>query len=565
MAGVWKRDGTVAVTNGSKKVTGTGTTFADAKNGVAKGHLFCMTTGTTVDLYEVDYVVSNTELHLVQAFRGTTGTGKAYEIITTFSDSIPEFARKLNASLSYYQSQSDMVQQLFTSDAAEITVTAPDGTTHKLIPWKRVTSEGEGQAARAKVEADRSRDEANRAKDEADKAAGIVALAALPMPDVWAPLSDSLRMITGYGRDVLVGSDVVARMVNFSRNTAAAYVGKDGQWKTASANEPRFEKEGLLPEGQSANVFNKASGTNFDWISGGLTQSAGDAQLPFTVFQKKITSSTSTPTNTSRLMADIYSMPNPAASSGGQVTISAIMFGDAEAIIAAAPRFNISSNRPITGVTNSTEKLTSGMVRVVWTGVIEAGSSATFSNCPISWLDRLPSFVAGCYQIEALPFASSYIPTNGAAVTRAADLLSLPQAGNFQDSDFTVAIEVKRNTTIPHSVYPKLLQFGPDLWVVASSERVSAKISADNEYCSVIKPAPGSYETIVLRQKGGEMSLLVTGVAINKVSRTGRKSTLSPVIGLGSTGSGLDALFGNIRNLRVWHRALSDEQMRAIK
>ncbi|WP_272866826.1 hypothetical protein [Aeromonas caviae] len=37
MAGVWKRDGTVAVTNGNKKVTGTGTTFADTKNGVAKG------------------------------------------------------------------------------------------------------------------------------------------------------------------------------------------------------------------------------------------------------------------------------------------------------------------------------------------------------------------------------------------------------------------------------------------------------------------------------------------------------------------------------------------------
>ncbi|WP_421345942.1 hypothetical protein [Aeromonas veronii] len=171
MAGVWKRDGTVAVTNSSKKVTGTGTTFADAKNGVAKGHLFCMTTGATVDLYEVDYVVSNTELHLVQAFRGTTGTGKAYEIITTFSDSIPEFARKLNASLSYYQSQSDMVQQLFTSDAAEITVTAPDGTTHKLIPWKRVTSEGEGQAARAKVEADRSKTEADRAAAAANATA----------------------------------------------------------------------------------------------------------------------------------------------------------------------------------------------------------------------------------------------------------------------------------------------------------------------------------------------------------------------------------------------------------
>ncbi|MFQ2612248.1 hypothetical protein ACK3ZS_15815 [Aeromonas caviae] len=205
MAGVWKRDGTVAVTNGSKKVTGTGTTFADAKNGVVKGHLFCMTTGTTVDLYEVDYVVSNTELHLVQAFRGATGTGKAYEIITTFSDSIPEFARKLNASLSYYQSQSDMVQQLFTSDAAEITVTAPDGTTHKLIPWKRVTSEGEGQAARAKVEADRSKAEADRAAAAANATAeaGTGSLMRVGGPAILDSERYSLERATGGSQTII--------------------------------------------------------------------------------------------------------------------------------------------------------------------------------------------------------------------------------------------------------------------------------------------------------------------------------------------------------------------------
>ncbi|MFM5261102.1 hypothetical protein ACEUAS_02165 [Aeromonas caviae] len=171
MAGVWKRDGTVAVTNGNKKVTGTGTTFADTKNGVAKGHLFCITSGTSVDFYEVDYVVSNTELYLVQAYRGTTGTGKAYEVITTFSDSIPEFARRMTAMLGVYQGQSDVMQLLLTSDAASVTVTAPDGSSHTMIPWKRVTSEGEGQAARAKVEADRSKTEADRAAAAANATA----------------------------------------------------------------------------------------------------------------------------------------------------------------------------------------------------------------------------------------------------------------------------------------------------------------------------------------------------------------------------------------------------------
>lgn len=166
MAGVWKRDGTVTVTSGSKRVIGVGTTFADPKNGVAKGHIFTQISGGAIDLYEVDYVVSNTELYLVQAFRGTTASGAAYAIITTFSDSIPEFSRKLTATLASYQEQSDVLQLLYTSDAAEITVTAPDGTTHKLIPWKRVTSEGEGQAARAKVEADKAKAAADSINSE---------------------------------------------------------------------------------------------------------------------------------------------------------------------------------------------------------------------------------------------------------------------------------------------------------------------------------------------------------------------------------------------------------------
>ena len=138
---------------------------------MAKGHLFCITSGTSVDFYEVDYVVSNTELYLVQSYRGSTATGKAYEIITTFSDSVPEFARRLTATLSAYQQQSDAFQALLTSTATTVEVTAPDGTKQTLIPWKSVTSEGEGQTARAKVEADRAKTEADRAAAAANATA----------------------------------------------------------------------------------------------------------------------------------------------------------------------------------------------------------------------------------------------------------------------------------------------------------------------------------------------------------------------------------------------------------
>ncbi|HHP5355851.1 TPA: hypothetical protein ACSCXL_000294 [Aeromonas veronii] len=493
MAGVWKRDGTVAVTNGSKKVTGTGTTFADAKNGVAKGHLFCMTTGTTVDLYEVDYVVSNTELHLVQAFRGTTGTGKAYEIITTFSDSIPEFARKLNASLSYYQSQSDMVQQLFTSDAAEITVTAPDGTTHKLIPWKRVTSDGEGQAARAKVEADRSKIEADRSGTEADRAAGIVAAAALPMPDVWAPLSDSLRMITGYGRDVLVGSDVVARMVNFSRNSTATYIGKDGLLKTAAANEPRFEKEGLLIEGQSTNLIPTSAALTTQTLS----VQAGTHTLSF------------------------YGTGSVSLSGAATGAITGTGAGNRVALTFTA---------------------TAGNITLTITGVCNNG------------------------QLEALPFASSYIPTNGAAVTRAADVCWIPMAGN-SNNRMSFALTISGFKLVGASVNSRALWYetdtaGPYFGIRYRDGEILAAhglVATGTAYASGLSGLPAS----VIAISPGVTSRVGKYTATQKADSATLQIS-SGNLHIGSFKTTGQELWGHVRNLRIWHRALTEDQLKAV-
>ncbi|WP_368207607.1 hypothetical protein [Aeromonas sp. s12] len=565
MAGVWKRDGTVAVTNGSKKVTGTGTTFADAKNGVAKGHLFCMTTGTTVDLYEVDYVVSNTELHLVQAFRGTTGTGKAYEIITTFSDSIPEFARKLNASLSYYQSQSDMVQQLFTSDAAEITVTAPDGTTHKLIPWKRVTSDGEGQAARAKVEADRSKTEADRSGTEADRAAGIVAQAALPMPDVWAPLSDSLRMITGYGRDVLVGSDVVARMVNFSRNSTATYIGKDGLLKTAAVNEPRFEKEGLLLEGQSTNLVPNSKNPPPTTSETSVTPVASPYGDVF-----KFAAAT-----TNNSMKDVRFAPLTA----GQLVTLSFIAKKAE-IDTVAVGFD--------GMFSALFNLTSVSV-----GGVPSGSSATITPIGDGFYrvtltttttrDVTPSlrlkvngtFVAnaigdgmliGNLQAELLPFASSYIQTNGAAVTRAADQAWLPAAGNrFIGGLYAAAFEFDLLGRVAGAGFSRLVDFdnsgGADRQHISLNEGGQLQcVMGTGQVAGVAGKLAGR---AAMRMNNFSLNVMMDGVAGSSVTASGVNSSLNNRIVLMNSNQFNLPSYGHIRNLRMWSKhPISNDQLR---
>lgn len=552
MAGVWKRDGTVAVTNGNKKVTGTGTTFADTKNGVAKGHLFCITSGTSVDFYEVDYVVSNTELYLVQAYRGVTATGKAYEIITTFSDSVPEFARRLTATLSAYQQQSDAFQALLTSTATTVEVTAPDGTKQTLIPWKRVTSEGEGQAARAKTEADKAAASAALAGD-------IVAASALPLPDVWAPLSDSLRLLTGFGRDVLVGSDVVARMVNFSRSTTATYIGKDGLLKTAAANEPRFEKEGLLLEGQSVNLITSSNSLPLGQLGAGVSPVATAGQLdPMGgTSAVKVTLSRTAPGQSNRSFIGSGGYPTAVLDRTAVNTMSVWLRA-----ISPTP---VTLQMRIAGVT-SIITVTSEWKRFSLTRPANHGDpvdGTVYFAClqDDSLLSADIVYFGG--QLEQLPFASSYIPTNGAAVTRAADVCWIPNALNVTPDygDITIAMEVRRNLAIPSSVFPRAIHISDRQFVVADSARIMAR-GGGAEQVNISTAAPGTRERIAATIKGSTIACFLNGT----------KATLpqTPILPVSNGTScfigsrnGLDGLFGHVRNVRIWQRTLSDEQIKA--
>ncbi|WP_324042055.1 phage head spike fiber domain-containing protein [Aeromonas caviae] len=543
MAGVWKRDGTVAVTNGNKKVTGTGTTFADTKNGVAKGHLFCITSGTSVDVYEVDYVVSNTEIYLVQAYRGVTATGKAYEIITTFSDSVPEFARRLTATLSAYQQQSDAFQALLTSTATTVEVTAPDGTKQTLIPWKRVTSEGEGQAARAKTEADKAAASAALAGD-------IVAASALPLPDVWAPLSDSLRLLTGFGRDVLVGSDVVARMVDFSRSTTATYIGKDGLLKTAAVNEPRFEKEGLLIEGQSTNLIPTS---NFPqnlagWIapnSSGNTHAYGLAPDGSNAAMKVA------------FAGDGLNRGIPELTDGVTYTFSFYAKNENATAVEFLIRIGGSTGSVVFQVPGNTPWRRYQVTQTYKEGDRSLRWYVNTKNVEI-WLWGA--------QIEALPFASSYIPTNGAAVTRGRDVVRLPWARNVSEREITVAL----NYDVLSILLPqqRLIEYSSPvipryLFQVVSDNGGEFHTMAGTNALKVANPSTAYGATAVAATTPTRHALKITGKPITSYVATGPLGATSN-IDIGAAANGGSPMYGHIRNLRIWHRALTDDQLKAV-
>ncbi|WP_323956785.1 phage head spike fiber domain-containing protein, partial [Aeromonas caviae] len=398
MAGLWQRTGNVTVTNGSKTITGFGTKWKTGTLPIQKGHTFY---GPDNAAYEVDTVVSDESILLVDTYRGGTLANQAYRIDITRTSTISQFAADLASLVAKYRSWFDGMMTWLTG-SGDVAILNPDTGANVTIPsWKKVASEGEGQTARAKVEADRAKTEADRALTEADRAAGIVAAAALPLPDVWAPLSDSLRLITGYGRDVLVGSDVVARMVNFSRSSTATYIGKDGLLKTAAANEPRFEKDGLLVEGQSTNIITNSN--VFTPYGTGATK-VDNQPGPFGA-------NDATRIDTVNVYTGTNQTPPSSLVDGAVYTTSVWLRG---AVGGEAVRIGIHNSTVGLGVTLTTE-----WKRYSITQTRFAGTNSAFV---IQAVNATTSFFVYGAQLEALPFASSYIPTNGAAVTRAKDI-----------------------------------------------------------------------------------------------------------------------------------------------
>ncbi|MEI4954440.1 LamG-like jellyroll fold domain-containing protein [Aeromonas caviae] len=491
MAGLWPRTGNVTVTNGSKIVTGFGTKWKTGTLPIQKGHTFY---GPDNFAYEVDTVVSDESLTLVEAYRGGTLANQGYRIDITRTSTISQFAADLASLVAKYRSWFDGMMTWLTG-SGDVAILNPDTGANVTIPsWKKVASEGEGQTARAKVEADRAKTEADRALTEADRAAGIVALAALPMPDVWAPLSDSLRLITGYGRDVLVGSDVVARMVNFSRSTTASYKGKDGQQKSAAVNEPRFEREGLLNELQSTNLI----------------------QTPGTLTTQTIQVSAGTHT------LSFWGV--------GSVTLSGAATGTLVGV-GASDRVAM------------TFTATAGVLTLTVAGVCSNG------------------------QIEALPFATSYMQPSGAAVTRVPDATYLPAAGNrFAFQGFTVAFEWDLLGVSDRIEDNRLIDLDNDAsssrhYVGVSQARRLVAMFGTNKIVSQSAVMSG---LCVLVVNGPSFSLYNNGSKIGTATVTGRAETANARLYLLCNNTGLFQSAGHMRNLRIWHRALSEAQIKAI-
>jgi hypothetical protein len=254
-------------------------------------------------------------------------------------------------------------------------------------------------------------------------------------PLLHLPLRNTLTLVQGAGS------------VTFTRSTAAHLIDRYGVVQDAAIDAARFEANGLLLEGASTNEI--PSSENFNWTNTNITLTVDDIDAPdgnTTADKIEATVNGGSVAQTMTLLTSdteektfsVFIKAGDAALteidlqplSGGTVTTRTVNWSGGVPTPASASDGAVTAvsddwYRWVVNVTNESKTQIK-----VW--IKPSGDAAT------GYI-----YVWGA-QYEELPFASSYIYTNGSAVTRTIDSCIVTFADNFPlaGDDFTVVIDV---------------------------------------------------------------------------------------------------------------------------
>lgn len=425
-----------------------------------------------------------------------------------------------------------------------------------------------------------------------------------PLPDVWIPFNDSLDMITGYSpgyKKVKIGDNVVQvvsdKQVNFSRASTATYINKSGELKTAEINEPRFEKEGLLIEGQRTNyMLNSATPASWGKSANMNVAEVGTDSFGFT-YGKFVCNES--------LIGQITTLNMAVVSTSGAVDVSGdnkcvttscrfktdlelllrIRFEAFDGSASSNLGYAIVNTRSllveITGV--AADRLTARVNKDEATGWIFAeatiqASKETYITSAIQYAPKSGGVVeSGDYiylatpQVEDGSCVSSFIISGTTAATRASDMVTVPIKNNLYNLPFTVLCEVHKNWYKTPNAAPRVFDTGGHQTGVAIILGFSRATDHDGfPYCDIggsnrrINENAGLKKMLIgMRVKSERSTCVVSNGKLSSETKTKWeyiRSTATIRIG-GQTTAGLRHLFGHVRNFRLWHKELTDAQL----
>jgi hypothetical protein len=214
-------------------------------------------------------------------------------------------------------------------------------------------------------------------------------------------------------------------------------------------------------------------------------------------------------------------------------------------------------------VTNSTiTAIGNGWYRLTLTGVTTATIANNTIDIKTSNADNVLTTTNGqsLYlwgaQLEAGSFASSYIPTTTASVTRNADVETYPTTGNFLDAQGSAYAEVISSSWA--NATAQIIGDGTESPLKLSSANSGVQAFDGTNTANGPAGTPTGKVKIAVSWSGATMKVFANGVAGASATYDGTFSLSSLGIGAGTVGG------GTIRNVRIWKKQLTDAQLVAL-
>ncbi|HDT2689768.1 TPA: prophage tail fiber N-terminal domain-containing protein [Escherichia coli] len=454
--------------------------------------------------------------------------------------------------------------------------------------------------------ATRSEAAADRAEAAAEVTAEPYANIVPPLPDVWIPFNDSLDMITGFSpsyKKIVIGDDEITvpgdKIVKFKRASSATYIDKSGSFVVAEVDVPRFEKSGLLIEGQRTNNFinsNAPDEWNYNKNRLDVNSNLDPSGFSYGVLTYKDSSDTGPVTLISTGTGRVIPVKN-----GDSVTISARFKGNgirARMRISklnddgAGNTFIADALLDLSNLTLKSDVLSSSFVVensgwIFFQSTYKSDSSQNIYARIEMYQQEGNEIKAGdsismaTPQVEKGTAASSFIITGVTPATRASDIVTIPLNKNWVRRPLTVLTEC----SVSWDVMPNTMGAARILNISTTGDSTDI---ADQSYMYLGFISKGS-KAIITNGKGtmaeiksdiavsgrkniiggrfkedGSLSVVVNGnIGGASVSPYSDTRYLNGFMNIGGQSSSGDRhLFGHVRNLRIWHRELNDRQLK---
>ncbi|EFA5171633.1 phage tail protein [Escherichia coli] len=443
------------------------------------------------------------------------------------------------------------------------------------------------------------------AREYASQAAEPYKQVLQPLPDVWIPFNDSLDMITGFSpsyKKIVIGDDEITmpgdKVVKFKRASKATYINKSGVLTEAAIDEPRFERDGLLIEGQRTNyMLNSESPASWGRSSNMDVPETGTDSFGFT-YGKFVCNDSLIGQTSAINMASIAATKSVDVSGDNKYVTTSCRFKtelqvrlrirfdkyDGSATTFLGDAYIDTQTLEITMTGGAASRITARVRKDEATGWIfaEATIQAIDGELKIgSQIQYSPkqggATVSGDYiylatpQVENGPCVSSFIISGTTAATRASDIVTVPIKNNLYNLPFTVLCEVHKNWYKTPNAAPRVFDTGGHQTGAAIILGFGRSTDYDGfPYCDIGGAnrrvnENASLEKMVMgmRVKSDQSTCSVSNGRISSETKTTWfyiQNTAIIRIG-GQTTAGLRHLFGHVRNFRIWHKALTDAQV----